>query len=102
MPADVARKISESQRGKVISAQTRAKMSLAKVGDGRCANHFGEHTNKGNKNPRCRRWIVRFPDGTEREIIGVRAFCRKYALHRSHFTTRGRSKGYVLVSGLEK
>ena len=96
-PEHIRRKISEGNKGKIVSAETRANMSRAKLGDSRCAKHFGVHTNKGAGNPRARRFLFRFPDGSENIVIGLRAFCREHRLHLAHINARGRSKGYVLL-----
>lgn len=99
-PEHICRKISEAQKGKIISVETRAKMSRAKLGDSRCAKHFGAHTKKGAGNPRARRYLFRFPDGSEQIVIGLRAFCRKRRLHLAHINMRGHSKGYRLLKRL--
>ena len=96
-PEHIRIKIGLAQKGKIISAETRAKMSKAKLGDPRCATHFGEHTQKGAANPRSREFLIRFPDGTERRIKGLRAFCREHKLHLAHMNARGKSKGYALL-----
>jgi len=96
-PEHIKRKISEAQKGKIISPETREKMSLAKRGDARCALHFGAHTAKGAENPRAGKFLFKFPDGTEHVIVGLRAFCRERGLHMAHLSARRKSKGYMLL-----
>lgn len=99
-PDHIKVKISLAQKGKHIPPETRRRMSNAKLGDSRCAIHFGEHTQKGSLNPKSRSFKFRFPDGSEHVIIGLRAFCRLNGLHLSHVNGRGHSKGYVLLERL--
>lgn len=99
-PKHIVRKISEAQKGKIISAETKAKMSLAKLGDKRCAEHFGEHLSKGGNNPRARWFLIRFPDGTEHKICGLREFCRLHEIAHSKLSAKGRTKGYMLLKRL--
>lgn len=47
VPDRVRQKSAASQRGKIISAETRERMSAAKRGRSECANQFGAHTKKG-------------------------------------------------------
>lgn len=100
VPEHIRIKIGLAQKGKVVSPEGRKRMSLAKLGDSKCAKHFGEHTQKGNLNPRARSFRFRFPDGSEHVITGMRAFCRDRGLHIPHISTRGHSKGYVLLERL--
>ncbi len=100
VPDHIRRRIGEAQKGKVISAESRAKMSLAKLGDRRQAINLGRYVNKGADSPAAGKWLVRFPDGTEHAIVGIMDFCRRNKLHRPHFATRGKSKGYVLLRRL--
>lgn len=99
-PEHIKIKIGLAQKGKVNSPETRKKMSLAKLGDSRCAKQFGEHTQKGDLNPRSRSFRFRFPDGSEQVIKGLRAFCRENSLHLAHVNARGHSKGFVLLERL--
>lgn len=97
-PDYIKRKISEGNKGKVRSPETRAKMSLAKLGDSRCATHFGAYTKKGAGSPRAKSYLVRFPDGTVHTIKGMRAFCREHRLIMCKLTCgTQRTKGYVLL-----
>lgn len=96
-PEHIKRKISEAQKGKVISLESREKMSQAKLGDKRCANNFGAHTGKGKANPRAGKYLFQFPDGSKHGVIGLRAFCRERNLHMAHINARGHSKGYRLL-----
>ncbi len=95
-PDDIRKKISEAQKGKVISKETKKKMSVAKLGDSRCAEHFGEHTKKGVENPKSKYFLVSGPNGIE-VGKGFRAFCRENNLIQSHLYTRGHSKGFKLL-----
>jgi group I intron endonuclease len=97
-PEHIKRKISKAQKGKIISAESRAKMSKAKLGDSRCAKKFGVHLNKGAENPRAKSYLVQFPDGTVHVVKGMRAFCREHKLTLCKLThgTR-RTKGYMLL-----
>lgn len=96
-PEHIKVKIGLAQKGKIISAESKAKMSKAKLGDPKCATNFGEHTQKGAANPRAKEWLVRFPDGTDKRIKGLRAFVREHGLNMRHLKDRGHSKGYVLL-----
>lgn len=96
-PEEIRKKISESQKGKIVSKSTRKKMSAAKLGDSSCALHFGEHTNKGADNPRAKWFVVESPDG---EIIidrGLRAFCRDNNLQHAKLSSRKHTKGFKLL-----
>lgn len=97
VPEEIRRKISEAQRGKIISRATRKKMSEAKLGDSRCAEHFGEHTSKGGKNPKSHYFLIRFPDGSEEVIKGLRAFCRDNNLLHSKLSSKGKTKGFHIL-----
>lgn len=99
-PEHIRIKIGLAQKGKVISLEARKKMSLAKLGDSKCAKQFGEHTQKGNLNPKSKSYRVQFPDGIEHVIKGLRAFCRDRGLNFPHLHARGRTKGYVLLGRL--
>lgn len=97
-PEHIKRKVSEGQKGKIISAETRKRMSEAKMGDSRCAEHFGDFTNKGADNPQSKSYLIRFPDGSEHVITGMRAFCREHGLTVGKLTCgKKRTKGYVLL-----
>lgn len=95
--AEIRAKIGAAQKGKVISVESRQKMSAAKLGQSVCAENFGDHTKKGAENPRARRFKFRLPDGTELVVTGMRAFCRDNGLHIAHINGRGHSKGHVLL-----
>lgn len=96
-PDHIRRKISEAQKGKIVSAECRAKMSSAKLGRPECAVHLGDHAKKGPANPRAKSFKVRFPDGSERVVVGLREFCRAHGLSSRHLKGRGRTKGFVLL-----
>jgi group I intron endonuclease len=96
-PDHIRKKISEAQKGRVNSASTRAKMSLAKIGDKRCAAHFGDHTKKGAGNPRAKSYLIQFPDGTQRIVTGLRAFGRENNITTCKLIKNGKTKGYVLL-----
>jgi len=96
-PAETKRKISEAQKGKVISLESRQKMSEAKKGDPKCAENFGEHTNKGKDNPRSKWFVVEDPEGHIIVGKGIRAFCRDYNLLHCKLSSTGKTKGYKLV-----
>jgi len=96
-PEHIKRKISEAQKGKIIPAESRQRMSLAKQGDSRCADHFGAHTSKGNANPRARAFLIRFPDDSEHTIVGLREFCRQHKIAHCKLSSRGKTKGYALL-----
>lgn len=96
-PEHIKRKISESQKGKVMSSEARAKMSAAKIGDSRCADHFGDYTKKGSDNPKAKSYLLQFPDGTQHVIKGLHDFCKRNHLHEAHLRSRGKSKGYMLL-----
>jgi group I intron endonuclease len=94
---EIRRKIGKAQLGKIIPASVRQKMSDAKRGDTKCALHFGSHTVKGAGNPRAGRYLVQMPDGSTQEVAGLRAFCREVGLDYPKFTSKGRSKGFVIL-----
>lgn len=96
-PAHIIEKISAAQKGKIISDETKRKMSLAKLGDSSCANNFGDHVKKGCDNPRSKQYLIGFPDGSERIVIGLRAFCREMGLDNSKLMVKGRTKGYKIL-----
>jgi group I intron endonuclease len=96
-PMHIRKKIGAAQKGKFIPPETRAKMSLAKLGDKRCAKQLGDHIKKGGRNPRAGRYLIKFPDGSERIIVGLRAFCRKRKLLHSKLSANGHTKGFVLL-----
>lgn len=96
-PDHIRLKISMAQKGKIISAECRKKMSEAKLGRPECAEHFGDHTKKGSGNPRAKSFRVRFPDGSEHTVCGLRAFCRDNGLSMRHLKGRAQTKGYALL-----
>ncbi len=96
-PDEIRKKISEAQKGKIISQETREKMSKAKRGDSRCAEHFGEHTEKGMDNPRAKYFLVKRPGGEIDIGRGLRAFCRDNKLMHCHLSSRGKTKGFKLL-----
>ena len=98
LPDHIKRKISAAQIGKVVSAESRRKMSEAKRGDSRCARQLGRHTLKGAENPRSKSYLVQFPDGSIHRIRGMRAFCREHKLTQCKLTgMRKETKGYKLL-----
>lgn len=99
-PRHIVEKISNAQKGKIISKECREKMSLAKIGKSACATHFGKFTNKGASNPKSGSYLIRFPDGSERTISGMRQFCRDNSLSCAHLYARGKSKGFMLLGRL--
>lgn len=96
-PEEIRKKISEAQKGKIISQAAREKMSKAKRGDSRCAKHFGEHTNKGADNPRAKYYLVERPDGVIEIGKGLRAFCRENKLLHSKLSSKKHTKGFKLL-----
>ncbi len=99
-PEHIRIKIGQAQKGKFIPPETRKKMSLAKLGDSRCAIHFGEHTQKGGLNPRSKSFRIQLPDGSEQVVKGLRAFCRENKLVQCHLYSRGHTKGFRLLERL--
>lgn len=102
-PEHIRRKIGDAQRGKIIPAETRDRMSSAKAGQPACADHLGEHTEQGETNPRAKSYVVQTPTGRLLAITGLRAFCRENGLALQHMTRtmsgkRNHHKGYVLLS----
>lgn len=96
-PDHIKRKISEAQKGKIISVESRDKMSKAKLGDKRCASNFGKHVSKGAHNPRAKSYLIRFPDGTEHMVTGFRAFCREQCVTGCKLLKNGKTKGFILL-----
>jgi group I intron endonuclease len=74
VPYEIREKISKAQKGKIISEESRKKMSQAKLGDKSCAKHFGRYTKKGADNPKSKYFNIQFPDGHTETIKGLRAF----------------------------
>lgn len=100
VPDDVCRKIGEAQKGKIITDECRAKMSSAKLGDKRMATHLGDNTKTGSHNPRAHAAVIRFPDGSENHVVGLRAFALERGLNYTHLKDRGRTKGFFVVRKL--
>lgn len=97
-PEHIKKKISKSQKGKIISPEVRAKMSEAKRGDARCASHLGDYVQKGAANPLAKSYLIQFPDGTQHVVKGLNDFCKRNNLHYAHMRgARKKSKGYVLL-----
>lgn len=96
-PKHIREKISMAQKGKTISLESRRKMSLAKLGKPECAAQLGKYTEKGSKNPRANKYLIQFPDGSQHEIIGLRAFCREFGLNYPRFTSKGGTNGYRIL-----
>ena len=70
-------KIANALRGRKIPAHVTAKV----VDSIRKNREAGLHKAKdGAHSPLAKAWIVIFPDGTEREILGLRSFCRDHGL----------------------
>jgi len=101
MPEEAKRKSAETQRGRTIPASIRAKMSAAKLGRSECAEHFGDHTQKGAHNPRAIWFAMSCPDGTLRINAGLRAFIRENDLSARHLKQRGHSKGFHLLDRVQ-
>lgn len=97
VPESVRRKSSETQKGRTVPAETRAKMSAAKLGDKRMAAHFGDHTQKGANNPRAHSFLIRFPDGSTQLIRGLRAFCREHGLRDYKLKKQPAHKGFAIL-----
>jgi len=100
VPEEIKKKISAAQKGKIISLESRRKMSEAKLGDKSCAKHFGEYTQKGRNNPKSKFYMIQFPDGHVEQINGLRAFCRENQLAHCKLSARGRTKGFILLDRL--
>jgi len=96
-PDEIKRKMSAAQKGKIIPIETREKMSRAKLGKSSCAINFGSHTERGSANPRASLYVIRFPDGTEHTVVGIREFCRRNCLSYCKLSSRGFTKGYVVL-----
>ena len=94
---EIRKKISDAQKGKIISAESREKMSKAKRGDSRCAKHFGAHTNKGADNPRAKYFLIETPDGMIKAGRGLRAFCRDNSLLHNKLSSTKHTKGFKLL-----
>ena len=97
MPEEAKRKSSETQRGRIIPQDTRAKMAAAKMGRSECADHFGDYTQKGAANPRATWFAMSCPDGALRIQAGLRAFAREHELSLQHLNSRGHTKGFYLL-----
>ena len=97
VPEEVKRKSAETQRGRTLPLETRARMSAAKKGHRELAENFGHHTQKGSSNPRAVWFVMSCPDGTLRVERGLRDFIRNNALSMRHLKARGHSKGFYLL-----
>jgi len=96
-PEAIRLKIGTAQKGKIISESTRLKMSAAKREDSSCAANFGLHVNKGESNPKAKRYLIRYPDKTEHIVEGLRAFCRRIGVSYAKFTSKGGTYGYRIL-----
>lgn len=97
VPQEMRDRIGSAQRGKVISSESRTRMSAAKKGRSDCAVNFGVHTQKGSANPRSTWFAMSCPDETLRIQRGLRAFIREHGLCWRHLHVRGHSKGFYLL-----
>jgi group I intron endonuclease len=97
-PEEIRKKISDSQKGKIISEESKKKMSLAKLGDVICSKNFGTYSGKGKESPLARKYLIQFPNGETHTIIGMREFGRTYKVSTSTLKKNGKCKGYVLLS----
>lgn len=59
----------EKQRNKIMSEETRRKMS---------ESHKGKSMPKGSKSKLAKKYVITKPDGGEFVIIGIKEFCRNY------------------------
>jgi hypothetical protein len=101
-PLECSESSRQKQVGKVITAEQRHKMSLAKLGDKTCAAHFGDHTKKGGENPRAAMYRVRLPDGTIEIVRGKRAFCREHGLPSGGCFKAGKTvRGYEVLEKID-
>lgn|SRR3990167_8432538 len=96
-PEEIKAKISKAQIGKIISFETRLKMSAAKFRDTACAKNFGRYTGKGKNSPLSKFYKIKFPDGHVEVIQGLRQFCRDNQLMHCKMSANGFTKGFVLL-----
>ncbi len=96
-PEEIKKKIRDAQIGKIIPLETRRKMSEAKIGVSACSEHFGKYILKGSESPLSKSHMIQFPDGHIEEIKGLRAFCREHRLLVSKLSTKGHTKGFILL-----
>jgi len=96
-PEEIKKKIRDAQIGKVISLESRRKMSEAKIGDTSCSEHFGQYIQKGSESPLARSYMIQFPDGHIEEVKGLRAFCRDHQLQVCKLSARKHTKGFILL-----
>lgn len=96
-------RISISQRGKVLSPETRAKMSAAKLGDKSCINNLGAYAQAGNAcEAHAKSHRVEFPDGHVEIIYNLAKFCRENGLSdndRVQLIKGSTREGYRLLEG---
>ena len=97
IPEELRKKIGDAQKGKIISEESRAKMSAAKKGDSSCAINFGGYTQKGSKNPKAKSYLIQTPNGDKVIIRGIRQFCRDNNLNQGSFNFRKKSKGFKIL-----
>lgn len=88
------RKIGEAHKGKVLSDETKRKMSISKGGDGllkterpkkpRAVRRFSDvakanisAARRGANNPRAKVWVLEREDGTTFEVKGLKPWCKE-------------------------
>jgi group I intron endonuclease len=52
----------------------------------------------GAKNPLAKTYLVRFPNGEEHIVTGLKKFCREHNIHAGDMSYSGKSKGYVVMA----
>lgn len=91
-------KISEGNKGKILSKTTRQRMSEAKIGIPKTSEHIEKMRAQMSK-----KWRITLPDGSSKDITNLRSYCRdngldqgtmvgvangRYTHHKRHLCSR--------------
>jgi hypothetical protein len=103
--AQTRQRIGDGRRGKKVGPEGRARMSAACKARTAQPENFGDHTEKGDGNPRAKSYVIKGPTGRLFAATGIRAFCREHGLgpfrlRQTLDGTRSEHKGYVIISTL--
>lgn len=100
--AETRKNIGDGRRGIKGKPEGRANMSAAKTPDKCRPGNFGDHLEKGAKNPRAAAYLIRFPNGTKHIVQGLREFCRRTGAYGQTLRKGQCSNGYIIVSVLNR
>jgi len=94
---ELRKKISDSQKGKIISIEARRKQSELRKGDKSFAKRLGDHTKKGENNPKSKYFLIETPSGDKIIIKGLRQFCRDNNLTHCKLSSNSKTKGFRIL-----